>query len=95
MCKASQFTPVVQLAMPYHIIAKHYHLHLQTLSPSLAVGHGRSGGDRMHVTTFDTYVQDVIAHVKDVKAENEGVPVYLMGHSMVDNISHYHSIYLQ
>ena len=49
----------------------------------------------MHVTTFDTYVQDVIAHVKDVKAENEGVPVYLMGHSMVDNISHYHSIYLQ
>ena len=38
----------------------------------------------MYVTTFDTYVQDVIAHVKDVKAENVGVPVYLMGHSMVD-----------
>lgn len=48
-----------------------------------SVGHGRSGGDRVHINTFDTYIQDVISHVRDMKESFPGVPCFLMGHSMV------------
>ena len=54
------------------------------------VGHGRSGGDRVHIDTFNTYARDVIEHIKDVKSEHPGVPCFLMGHSMVslENMAH-------
>ena len=47
------------------------------------VGNGRSQGDRVYVETFNTYVQDVVRHVEDMKAQYPGVPSMLMGHSMV------------
>ena len=56
------------------------------ISPS--VGHGRSEGDRVHVETFDTYVQDVIQHVERMKQEHPDVPCLLMGHSMVSIYCH-------
>eukprot|EP00731_Ephydatia_muelleri_P001145 Em0001g1145a len=46
------------------------------------VGNGRSQGDRVYVETFNTYVQDVVRHVEDMKAQYPGVPSMLMGHSM-------------
>ena len=48
-----------------------------------AVGHGRSGGERVHIDNFSTYVKDVINHIKDLKETYPGVPGFLMGHSMV------------
>ena len=56
-----------------------------------SVGHGRSEGDRVHVETFDTYVQDVIQHVERMKQEHPDVPCLLMGHSMVS--THCHALY--
>ena len=53
-----------------------------------SVGHGRSEGDRVHVETFDTYVQDVIQHVERMKQEHPDVPCLLMGHSMVSTHCH-------
>lgn len=46
------------------------------------VGHGKSLGDRVHINDFNTYVQDIINHVKDVKKAYSTVPCFLMGHSM-------------
>ena len=48
-----------------------------------AVGHGRSGGERVYIEGFNTYVQDVISHVEDFKLSYDGIPCFLMGHSMV------------
>ena len=55
---------------------------------SSSVGHGRSEGERVHVETFDTYVQDVIQHVERMKQEHPDVPCLLMGHSMVSTHCH-------
>ena len=52
------------------------------------MGHGNSEGDRVHVESFDTYVQDIVGHIEDVKKQYPGVPSMLMGHSMVRNKVH-------
>jgi len=49
----------------------------------LTVGHGKSEGDRVHIDTFDTYVNDVIRHVDIVKKKHPGLACYIIGHSMV------------
>ena len=47
------------------------------------VGHGRSEGDRVHVETMDSYVQDIIHRVELMKSDYPHLPCILMGHSMV------------
>ncbi len=47
------------------------------------VGHGKSGGERVFIEDFSTYVTDVISHIQDLKTEYPGVPFFLFGHSMV------------
>ena len=51
------------------------------------MGHGKSEGDRVHIEDFDTYVLDVINHVKDVKLSYPEIPCFLMGHSMVSALT--------
>lgn len=45
-------------------------------------GHGRSGGPRAHVDSFDHLLDDVAVFVDLVRREHPGVPVTLVGHSM-------------
>ena len=35
------------------------------------------------IDTLDTFVEDVFAHLDEVKKEYADIPVYLFGHSMV------------
>ena len=53
------------------------------------VGHGNSEGDRVHVETFDTFVQDVVGHIEEMTAKHPGVPSMMLGHSMVSWASCY------
>ena len=50
------------------------------------MGHGRSEGVRAYIEDFNTYVLDVINHVRDMKSSYPGIPCFLMGHSMVSVI---------
>ena len=45
-------------------------------------GHGKSEGKRAFVETADDYVQDVLRHCGEVKAEYPGLPMFIYGHSM-------------
>jgi alpha-beta hydrolase superfamily lysophospholipase len=45
-------------------------------------GHGRSHGTRGHVDDFAEYVDDVQAHLIDVRERIGDAPLFLMGHSM-------------
>ena len=56
------------------------YLHLSNVT---TVGHGRSGGERVMIDTFDTFVDDIFAHLDEVKKVYPDIPVYLFGHSMV------------
>jgi Serine aminopeptidase, S33 len=47
------------------------------------VGHGLSEGDRVHVNSGKTYINDVMQHIKIVKERYSGVPIFIIGHSMV------------
>ena len=47
------------------------------------VGHGRSGGERVHVEDFTVYMKDIISHVQALKEDHPGLPCFLFGHSMV------------
>ncbi|ABQ43485.1 monoglyceride lipase [Tanapox virus] len=46
------------------------------------VGHGKSQGKRLSVTSFNVYIQDVIQHVNIFKKSYPNVPMYILGHSM-------------
>ena len=35
------------------------------------------------IDTFDTFVDDIFAHLDEVKKVHPDIPVYLFGHSMV------------
>ena len=48
-------------------------------------GHGKSGGDRVHVKSFQSYTEDLLSFVEAIRKERpseSGVPRYLLGHSM-------------
>merc|ERR1712142_641435 len=45
-------------------------------------GHGRSEWKRAFVESADDYVQDVLRHCGEVKAEYPGLPMFIYGHSM-------------
>lgn len=53
------------------------------VSLSLPVGHGQSEGDRMVVSDFHVFIRDVLQHVDAVQKDHPGLPVFLLGHSMV------------
>lgn len=46
------------------------------------VGHGRSGGERVVVTDYDSVVGDLHTVVERMKDRHPGLPVVLVGHSM-------------
>ena len=45
-------------------------------------GHGRSGGERVHVGSFDDYVDDLKTYFDRVREEAADTPIYFLGHSM-------------
>lgn len=44
-------------------------------------GRGRSDGERFYVEKIEDYVEDVATQVRSAKAENPGVPAFVLGHS--------------
>lgn len=46
------------------------------------VGHGRSEGQRGHVARFEDFLDDLDALLAQVRSEQRGLPLYLVGHSM-------------
>ncbi|XP_064633081.1 monoglyceride lipase-like isoform X2 [Lineus longissimus] len=46
------------------------------------IGHGQSEGDRVHLTDFMHYVEDVIQHVTEKQKLYPDIPVFIYGHSM-------------
>jgi alpha-beta hydrolase superfamily lysophospholipase len=46
------------------------------------VGHGRSEGERVHITDFEDVVTDLHALDETARREHPGLPVVLLGHSM-------------
>ena len=44
-------------------------------------GRGRSDGERFYVEKIEDYVEDVATLVRSAKAENRGVPAFVLGHS--------------
>jgi alpha-beta hydrolase superfamily lysophospholipase len=59
----------------------------QLVSRGLAVyaldhrGRGRSGGERFYVERVDDYVADLATFIQQVKSQEPGLPVFLLGHS--------------
>lgn len=51
------------------------------------VGHGRSEGERVQISSFSIYVADVLKHIDEVLANNGGLPIFLFGHSMGGTIA--------
>jgi acylglycerol lipase len=45
-------------------------------------GHGRSGGDRVQVRSFDEFVADLRTFFEQVRAAHPDRPIFLYGHSM-------------
>ncbi|HNL55381.1 MAG TPA: alpha/beta fold hydrolase, partial [Turneriella sp.] len=47
-----------------------------------ARGHGKTPGKRGHISDFNLYASDLAVLVQKARAENKGVPIILLGHSM-------------
>jgi acylglycerol lipase len=45
-------------------------------------GHGRSGGERVRVGSFDEFVADLRTYFEQVRATHPDLPIFLYGHSM-------------
>jgi acylglycerol lipase len=50
-------------------------------------GHGRSGGERGYVESYDLFIDDTDLIVNAAREENPGLPIFLLGHSMGGFIS--------
>ena len=48
-----------------------------------SVGHGRSEGIRIDIDSFDSYVQDIVSYMTDMKQQFPSLPLFYMGHSLV------------
>jgi len=48
----------------------------------IVVGHGRSEGERVQISSFSIYVADVLKHIDETSVNNGGLPIFLFGHSM-------------
>jgi len=46
------------------------------------VGHGRSEGEKVQISSFKIYAADVLKHIDEASANNGGLPIFLFGHSM-------------
>lgn len=51
------------------------------------VGHGRSDGERVQISSFSVYVADVLKHIDESCINNGGLPIFLFGHSMGGTIA--------
>jgi alpha-beta hydrolase superfamily lysophospholipase len=69
---SSRYAPVAT-----ELAARGYAVHAFDLR-----GHGRSDGQRVWVSPFDRYVDDLEDFIHRVEAEEPGQPVFLFGHSM-------------
>jgi lysophospholipase len=47
-----------------------------------ARGHGKTPGKRGHISDFNLYASDLAVLVQKARAENKGIPIFLLGHSM-------------
>lgn len=45
-------------------------------------GHGKSGGERVYIDSFEEYINDFDLFFKNVQQREKGSPIFLMGHSM-------------
>jgi len=45
-------------------------------------GHGKSGGQRGHILSFDEYLSDTDMLVKEAQQRYQGIPCFLYGHSL-------------
>ena len=46
------------------------------------VGHGRSEGEPVQISSFDIYAADVLKHMDEKLVNHGGLPIFLFGHSM-------------
>ena len=53
---------------------------------AFSVGHGRSEGERVQISSFSIYVADVLKHIDEVLLNNAGLPIFLFGHSMASTL---------
>ena len=54
-------------------------------------GHGKSGGKRGHIDSFDDYLADVGQMIRIAKDHYPGIKVFLMGHSLGGLIAPYYA----
>ena len=40
----------------------------------------------MQISSFSIYVADVLKHIDELSESNAGLPIFLLGHSMVRNL---------
>lgn len=45
-------------------------------------GHGRSGGERGHVNTYEDFVRDLDAFIEFIRKAHDNIPIFTLGHSM-------------
>ncbi|KAL9960136.1 hypothetical protein ACROYT_G033546 [Oculina patagonica] len=65
-----------QLAKQGFLVVSHDH-----------VGHGRSEGERVQISSFNIYAADVLKHIDEASANNGGLPIFLFGHSMASTVA--------
>jgi len=56
------------------------------------IGHGKSGGQRGHVDSYDDYCGVIDWMIKEGSRLNPGLPMILYGHSLGGNLVLYHSM---
>ena len=56
-------------------------------------GHGRTGGERVHINSLEDYVKPMLFHIKKLSLDfNNELPVFTIGHSMGGLITTYAAI---
>lgn len=55
-------------------------------------GHGKSGGVRGHILSYESAVQDITHLLDEARSRHPGLPLFLYGHSMGGNLVLYYSM---